>query len=221
MTVVTRTLPDFPGFAVQYDEAKSPYFTTMVLEDLRNIARKPIGQKLLDDIAAARPTSRAASQTSNEEAKAVKFSDGINVVMVPTTMQLTQSGYRMAFTGNGFEKTLQPSSHASHRIPGCPYWPAGGSCAEAADITAAGNGTGSVSIMKYTNAQIVTSKGEAAPSFIVLAHELIHSLHHVTGKRRDIDEEPWTTGIGKYSNEPMTENAIRAAFGLELRKAYE
>lgn len=74
--------------------------------------------------------------------------------------------------------------------------------------------------MKYTNAQIVTSKGEATQSFIVLAHELIHSLHHVTGTRRDTDEELWTTGLGKYSDEPMSENKIRDQFGIKLREAY-
>ncbi len=220
MGAVTKKLPDFPGFAVQYDPSKSPFFISMVLEDLRHIASKPIGKKLLTDIAAARPRARAASKTSNEEARAIKFSKGINVVMVPTTMSYTQSGYKMGFTGVGMEKALQPSTQKAHNIDGCPYYPAGGSCAEAGDIIAAGNGTGSVSIMKYTNAQIMTSKGEATYSFIVLAHELIHSLHHVTGTRRDNEEELWTTGIGKYSNEAMTENAIRAAFGLKLREAY-
>lgn len=220
MGAVTKKLPEFKGFAVQYDPSKSPFFISMVLEDLRHIASKPIGKTLLAAIADARPRARRAAKNSNEEAKAIKFFKGINVVVVPTTMQYTQSGYKMGFTGRGMEKALQPSTHAAHNVEGCPYYPAGGSCAEAGDIVAAGDGTGSVSIMKYTNAQIMTSKGEATYSFIVLAHELIHSLHHVTGTRRDNEEELWTTGIGKYSDEPMTENAIRAAFGLKLREAY-
>ena len=44
--------------------------------------------------------------------------------------------------------------------------------------------------------------------------------HHVTGTRRDNDEEQWTTGIGVYADNPMSENAFRAAFGLRLREMY-
>jgi len=220
MPIVSNKLPEFPGFAVRYDPATKPFFESMVLEDLRRIKSKDIGKKLLEDIAAARPRARAAPQNANAEARAIVFEAGVNVVMVPTTMEYSQSGYKMAFTGKGVEKALKPSAHASHNVEGCPFHPAGGSCAEAADITAAGDGTGTVSIMKYTNAQIVTSKGEATQSFVVLAHELIHSFHHVTGTRRDQGEEDWTTGIGAFADEPMSENKIRAAFGLKLREKY-
>jgi hypothetical protein len=220
MPIVSNKLPEFPGFAVRYDPNTKPFFQSMVLEDLRRIKSKDIGKKLLEDIAAARPRARAAPANANAEARAIVFEAGINVVMVPTSMEYTQSGFKMAFTGVGVEKSLKPSTAASHNIADCPYHPAGGSCAEAADITAAGDGTGTVSIMKYTNAQILTGKGEATQSFIVLAHELIHSYHHVTGTRRDNGEEDWTTGIGVYAAEPMTENAVRAAFGLKLREKY-
>jgi hypothetical protein len=220
MPIVSNKLPEFPGFAVRYDSSAKPFFQSMVLEDLRRINSKPIGKKLLEDIAAARPKARAASANANAAAKEIVFEAGVNVVMVPTSMEYTQSGYKMAFTGVGVEKSLKPSTAASHNVKGCPYHPAGGSCAEAADITAAGDGTGTVSIMKYTNAQILTGKGEATHSFIVLAHELIHSYHHVTGTRRYNGEEDWTTGIGVYAAEPMTENAVRAAFGLKLREKY-
>jgi len=220
MPVVSNKLPEFPGFAVRYDANAKPFFQSMVLEDLRRINSKPIGKKLLEDIAAARPRARVAGASSNAAAKEIIFEAGVNVVMVPTSMEYTQSGFKMAFTGVGVEKSLKPSAAASHNVKDCPFHPAGGSCAEAADITAAGDGTGTVSIMKYTNAQILTGKGEATHSFIVLAHELIHSYHHVMGTRRDDGEEDWTTGIGVYAAEPMTENAVRAAFGLKLREKY-
>ncbi|WP_459089622.1 M91 family zinc metallopeptidase [Mesorhizobium sp. A556] len=220
MPIVSNKLPEFPGFAVRYDSSTKPFFQSMVLEDLRRINSKPIGEKLLEDIAVARPRARTAGAASNTEAQAIVFEAGVNVVTVPTSMEYTQSGYKMGFTGVGVLKSLKPSTAASHNIKDCPYHPAGGSCAQAADITAAGNGTGSVSIMKYTNAQILTGKGEATYSFVVLAHELIHSLHHLTGTRRDNVEEDWTTGIGVYAAEPMTENAVRAAFGLKLREKY-
>lgn len=220
MGVVKKKLPEFKGFAVQYDPAKKPFFVSMVLEDLRKIAEAPLGYQLLKAIADARPSKRSASSTSNAEAKKITFSHGINIVAVPTDMTFTQSGFKMDWSGVGVEKTMKPSLAAPHNVAGCPYHPAGGSCAEAADIIAAGDGTGSVSIMKYTNAQIITSKGEATQSFLVLAHELIHSLHHLQGTRKDTGEEDWTTGLGLYVGEPMSENAFRRAFGLQPRMSY-
>lgn len=221
MPVVNQKLPEFPGFAVQYDPSAKPFFVSMVLEDMRKIASKDIGKSLLKSIADARPRARSAPPSANEAARAIEFPEGVNVVIVPTTMTYTQSGYKMAYApGSGTNKTMQPSAHPSHNVEGCPYYPSGGSVAEAADIMAAGDGTGTVSIMKYTNAQITTAKGEATLPFIVLAHELIHSLHHVTGTRRDSGEEDWTTGIGLFADNPMSENAFRKAFGIKPREKY-
>jgi hypothetical protein len=219
MAKVSEKLPEFPGFSVCYDPSEKPFFVSNVLEDLRRIISKPIGKKLLDDINDARPRVRSVSETASEGIRDIVFVDGINVVMTPTTMTFIQKGYKMGYTGKGTEKSLQPSTHALHNIDGCTFYPTGGSCAEAGDIMAAGSG-GCVSVMKYTNAQIMTAKGEATVSFLVLAHELIHSLHHVTGTRKDEGEELWTTGIGIYKDEPMSENAFRAAFGIALRTAY-
>ena len=74
--------------------------------------------------------------------------------------------------------------------------------------------------MHFSNAPATTSKGETMISFITLAHELIHSLHHVTGTRKDTGEEIWTTGIGEYSGEAMSENGIRKEFNMRLRVEY-
>jgi hypothetical protein len=126
----------------------------------------------------------------------------------------------MAFTGTGMDKALTRSDLSTHNLHGCPYYPVGGSRALAGDVVAAGDGSGSVSIVRYTNAQIRTSKGEVTHSFIVFAHELIHSLHHLTGTRNDNVEEQWTTGLGRFSDEPMSENRIRDAFGIPRRTAY-
>jgi len=220
MATVNQKLPEFRGFGVQYDPKKTPFFTSMCVEDLRRIASRPLGRKLLEDIAKATPRSRKPPKNANEEIKAVSFPKGVNVMMVPTSMEYTQSGFKMGWTGRGMERSLQKSAAASHNVPGCPFHPAGGSCAMAVDILAAGDGTGTVSIMKYTNAQIITSKGEATYSFLVLAHELIHSLHHVTGTRKDDGEEDWTTGIGLYVDNPMSENAFRKEFGIKPREKY-
>ncbi len=221
LRVLQKKLPEFPGFSIEYDPSQKPFFEGNVIEDLRRIASCDLGKTLLKDIAAARPRSRKASNTSSAEIKAVDFPNGINVVVVPTSTQFTQSGFKMGFfDGGGMEKRLVASDARSHNVPGCPFHIAGGSCAMAVDLMAAGDGTGCVSIMKYTNAQIITGKGEATHSFLVLAHELIHSLHHVTGTRKDKDEENWTTGLGIYADNPMSENAFRKVFGIKLREQY-
>src|SRR5215207_7336281 len=82
MSVVKKKLPQFPGFAVQYDPKFKPFFVSMVLEELRRIASKALGRKLLKDIADARPRSRKALDNASAEVKAIKFEKGINVVMV-------------------------------------------------------------------------------------------------------------------------------------------
>jgi hypothetical protein len=66
----------------------------------------------------------------------------------------------------------------------------------------------------------MTTKGEKTDPYIVLAHELIHSLHCLEGTSANTDEELWTTGIDKYANNQMSENAFRTAFGLPLRTQY-
>lgn len=54
----------------------------------------------------------------------------------------------------------------------------------------------------------------------MVTHELMHSLHCLAGTHADGDEEIKTTGIEKYADWPMSENAFRKAFGLDLRKSY-
>lgn len=220
-TKVNNLLPGFPGFAVAYDTKEKPYFVVNVLEDMNRIASKPIGVKLLRAIATARPTVRRVSKTASQQIQNIKFLAGVNVVITPTSMTYMQSGHKMGYTGVGMEMAMQPSAHKLHNIDGCTFYPTGGCSAEAGDIMAAGVlGQGSVSVMKYTNAQIMTAKGESTVSFIVLAHELIHCLHHVTGTRKDSGEEEWTSGIGDYADAEMTENAFRAQFNLGARENY-
>jgi hypothetical protein len=48
----------------------------------------------------------------------------------------------------------------------------------------------------------------------VLAHELIHSLHCLNGVQAGENEELWTTGLGAYADEPMSEQKFRAAFAI-------
>jgi len=96
-------------------------------------------------------------------------------------------------------------------------------------------GVGSQSKIRMHNdagsEQIYTQlAGVRTPTWIALAHELIHALHHLSGTSyaEVVDapggevrrEEMWTTGLGPYANTRLSENAIRAQAGLPLRTHY-
>ena len=67
----------------------------------------------------------------------------------------------------------------------------------------------------------------ANPNWLVLAHELIHSYHGLSGTKKDgadggIDnEELYTVGLGRYWNTRISENSIRREHGLALRDRYD
>lgn len=224
MSTTNKKLSDFPGFAISYDPKTKPFFQSQVVEAMRKLASVDLGKQLLKGIADAKPKVRKHHASLTPAAKKISFSSGINVVITPAAdINFIQSGFKadkvygdhgaMSITG------LKPSAAASHNIAGCPFHIDGGSAAMAIDPTAADNGRGTCSIMYFTNAQVMTRKGEAANPVVVLAHELIHSLHHVTGTVHK-DEELVTSGIGQYADLPMTENAFRKAFGIKLRVEY-
>lgn len=212
MAELFQPLPDFPGFGVLYDPTKNPFFRPIIVENLRKLKTVGPGKSLLSQIEQARPTARHI------------FPQGINVVCKPQVMTFNQSGKSVIKTNHAGGKVtldgMRDSLNPAHSPPGCPFWKVGGSCNQAIDQERADDTTGTVCWMFFTNVEILTSKGEKADPFIVLAHELIHSLHCLLGIRDKKDEEIWTTGIGKYSDNPMSENAFRSAFGQPLRTAY-
>ncbi len=55
------------------------------------------------------------------------------------------------------------------------------------------------------------------PLYVVLGHELIHALHMADGSRNPETEESRTIGRDGFSNDIITENAIRTEHGLSLR----
>jgi len=125
------------------------------------------------------------------------------------------------YTGGGMNKTLQASADPRHAPKGCPFYIVGGSQNAALDPTASDNGKGTVCTMYFTNAQVVTTKGESTVPYIVLAHELIHSYHCLNGIKKDgPDEELWTSGIGQFDKEPLSENVIRGQLKMKLRVDY-
>lgn len=87
--------------------------------------------------------------------------------------------------------------------------------------TSACDGTGTQTAVKYNHNTIKTPDG-CRPNFIGLAHELVHALHNIKGeaKKDTAAEEHRTVGIGKYNNEPICENSIRAEHNVPLRDHY-
>jgi hypothetical protein len=210
MAETVAKLPEFPGFGVKYDSAKNPFFQAIMVDNLRMVKGCDVGKTLLKLIEDATPKSRS------------DFVSGINVMCVPKEISFVQSGFKTAWvSGGGMTKTLQASADPRHSPDGCPFYIVGGSQNAAFDPSASTGGQGSVCTMYFTNVQVVTTKGERTYPFIVLAHELIHSYHCLYGIKKDgKDEELWTSGIGIYASESMTENVFRKQLGLKPRTDY-
>jgi Effector protein len=100
-------------------------------------------------------------------------------------------------------------------------------------------GHGASSVVKYTPedtaVRIYTMiTGAPCPSFIVLAHELTHAWHQLSGGYRpgegktlqekwaagNLQEEAYTIGIGPYANTRLSENTIREEWDLKPLRTY-
>jgi hypothetical protein len=98
-------------------------------------------------------------------------------------------------------------------------------------------GKGSASRVSYNpwgDTHYAAITGVQTPCFIVLGHELIHSLHVVSGNRKMgpsgdfftrwnamyMQEEALTVGLGPYVNTRISENALRREWALPLRTYY-
>jgi hypothetical protein len=71
--------------------------------------------------------------------------------------------------------------------------------------------------------------GVETPTWLALAHELIHTLHIITGETKItnpndyacvLEEEAYTIGLGIYANTRISENAIRREVKLPVRTYY-
>jgi hypothetical protein len=103
-----------------------------------------------------------------------------------------------------------------------PQWSAG-SVAKRANETNACNGVGSVTAITW-NANVITTPDGSRPTFIGLAHELIHALYSLKGEGflDSSNEEYRTVGLPPVEDErEITENNIREEHGVEPRKSYE
>ncbi|MCA9213583.1 MAG: hypothetical protein KDB27_10985 [Planctomycetales bacterium] len=213
MPQVTEVLADFDGFAVKYDTGENPFFRPIIVENLRKLSEVEAGKSLLAKIAEARPRSRS------------DFPPGINVMCIPTHINFTQSGFKRETMydadGNAQVTGMTATEDARFAPAECPFWMAGGSANRAVDQSAANDGTGTVCEMRFSNVQVMTRKGEKADPYIVLAHELVHSFHALSGTRLDgKDEERRATGIGTFADEALSENVFRQQFKMPPRNAY-
>jgi hypothetical protein len=108
--------------------------------------------------------------------------------------------------------------------------------ADAYALVTRGKG-GTSGIARWNPANVIPGTTIERPSFVSLAHELVHCLHYVEGDcyrepklTFDLttdsglaEEEARTTGLGPYKDvktHKPSENAIRDAFGLPLRTEY-
>ncbi len=217
MPEVVEVLADFPGFAVRYDTSQNPFFKPIMVDTLRKLTTVDLGRELLEQIKDARPKITWDASTG--------LGSGINVLGVPTKINMAQAGYELEKmydqNANLALEGMSLSDKPEHSPNGCSFYLDGGSANQALDNIADANGDGTVCYMHFSNAQVVTRKGERADPHIVLAHELIHSLHALKGSTKfGEDEELWTTGLSPYEDEPMSENTFRAAFNLPLRARY-
>ena len=221
MSVVSK-LPDFPGFACEYDPKANPFFKAIMVENLRKLKSVPLGEDLLQRIADARPRARSIPKDKRSSKFRWSFPSGVNVMCQPSEVSFTQRGFKrdLLYGADNSVKVLGLKVDRNPTIPTtCPFAIEGGSVNEAVNQAFTANG-GTVCWMRFSNVQIVTRSGVTTQPFVVLAHELIHSLHCLTGTHHGDQEELVTTGIGAYAGEPMSENAFRTAFGLQLRTAY-
>ncbi|MFV0387521.1 MAG: M91 family zinc metallopeptidase [Pyrinomonadaceae bacterium] len=98
-------------------------------------------------------------------------------------------------------------------------------------VAASRNAIGSSTTNIIYNPNIVLTPDGFRPSWIGLAHELIHAYYNLIGQgfpselvknvKADIErEEAETVGLGKFTSRNFTENMIRAEAGLKQRVTY-
>jgi hypothetical protein len=237
MEDVYRILPyASQKISVSYDSSQHPYFGVIVSESLSRVASRPVGKRLLDEIGSCTPEARFGGQ--DEHVK-------IMPTFVNATFQMRGAGsgdwqaamieekfmerqrlreQLLAFPNRNTEllKNLLPSGVWGNDFL---LTTGAGNCHASEDAVAGENGTGSVSTVFFSNAKRALSSGVTAPPFIGLAHELIHALHGLRGEKLQTTrdggpEELRTVGLGDFTDEPVTENKIRAEHGVMIRSTY-
>lgn len=102
-----------------------------------------------------------------------------------------------------------------------PQW-SSGSVAKRSSEADACNGTGCVTAVTW-NANVIETPDGSRPTFIALAHELVHALYNLKGEAHaDTSAEEYrTVGLAPVANaREITENKIRAEHNVPLRASY-
>lgn len=109
-------------------------------------------------------------------------------------------------------------------------WVGTNKAVRAQEIEAITSGIGSVTAITY-NANMINTPDGSRPSWVGLAHELIHAYYNLKGKGlgsgiiKNVNglveqEEMATVGLGLGPHRGITENMIRAEHNLPLRITY-
>jgi hypothetical protein len=205
MTQVSKTLPNYQGFAVDYDESQDPFFEVTVKETLAKIKQTATGALLLTKIASSSPSFISSSVATAKV-----------VISPPGDRKLTPRG-KIVMGGQLHDHPGMYAADVRHSRPSGT----GDTSHLSNDQTSASNGSGCTCTVYFTNRVGQTSKGESAPPWLMLAHELVHCLHSLEGTKKDgIEEEYFTVGLNDYAKEPITENAFRNDAGMPARTSY-
>jgi len=217
----------FDGIEIQIPRGyeQRDQFGLSIKECLQRIRRFPTGDILLNQIKHAVPLAVSPTIADSPAVRNLQFDISINVIIMPTVVRYMQSGYMEVFG------EMVESSSSGHNPPRAAFWRRAGTGAhtEALDTEAASRpGIGSKAVITFSNAQM--SSSIETPPFIVLAHELIHAVHHLYGYRWDGQEEDRTTGTGNFDGgrsgrgpgiRPLlSENELRREAGLPIRRSY-
>jgi hypothetical protein len=195
------TQTQYPGIIIRMKSAnESVVYPTLVTQALAQIAMFPTGNKLLTGITAL----------------ANKAQFGYTVCIMRADM------------------TYDPCFKVKiEKLTGDEYYKVGW---KGTNVATRGNenyaitpGVGSVTAIKYNPNMIDTPDGKR-PSWVALAHELIHAYYNLKGKALPSgkvqnvyglveQEEMATVGLGGYGRS-VTENKIRAEAHLPTRTTY-
>lgn len=203
-------------------------FYVYALRDLRKIGEYGTGKVLLNAIAAELKSGKQL--TIAEETNAGNQIEKINrasrqVLIKPQHSPVTpMAASASSATSSGkTENQVEPNMIFSE-----------GSCKPAADDKPVGRGKFSDcrSKLRIQYDPRICQYADGSPSWIVLAHELIHALHRFQGTRKPKDRTMWhdnkevqleeleTVGLGPFMNDALTENALRKEAGLAARFQY-
>ncbi|MEI9984050.1 MAG: M91 family zinc metallopeptidase [Aliidongia sp.] len=184
----------YSGIVVKVATSANPFFFALVQEALLKIHGKPVGRRLIEDIR-TRGTPNPIQ--------------GFKVAICPPRL--------IRATGPGAPTDFTPGSKAVRASEDKAVWhhgPAHGPTATQRP------GPGS-STAVFWNPNVISTPDGSRPTFIGLAHELIHARRNLLG----IAEAAWereeqaTVGLN-FNGDDITENAIRAEHGLPRRLSY-